>query len=158
MSQPVITLYDIQSTIPQPWAPNIWRIRYAPASHSTHREQYHDSRIQVCPQLQTPPIPHALDRGVRRRERPSSTERSPNLLSLRWSASLHSPRYLRPPQWKIYLKRQPHCRIPRVRVPCSTNLSRRISRSSVPLRSLHTRSLRETPSSYHGSHDSSPAP
>ncbi|KAI0635208.1 hypothetical protein C8Q77DRAFT_1217104 [Trametes polyzona] len=27
MSHPVITLYDINSTIPQPWAPNIWRIR-----------------------------------------------------------------------------------------------------------------------------------
>nr|VWO95979.1 Type III effector protein gala6 [Ganoderma boninense] len=29
MSQSPITLYDIQSTIPQPWAPNIWRVRYA---------------------------------------------------------------------------------------------------------------------------------
>ncbi|KAI0777716.1 hypothetical protein BD413DRAFT_686670 [Trametes elegans] len=28
MSQSVITLYDIHSTIPQPWAPNIWRIRF----------------------------------------------------------------------------------------------------------------------------------
>ncbi|CCM03462.1 uncharacterized protein FIBRA_05595 [Fibroporia radiculosa] len=28
MSQPVITLYDVPSTIPQPWAPNIWRIRF----------------------------------------------------------------------------------------------------------------------------------
>ncbi|KAI0646343.1 hypothetical protein C8Q79DRAFT_1069724 [Trametes meyenii] len=28
MSQTVITLYDIRSTIPQPWAPNIWRIRF----------------------------------------------------------------------------------------------------------------------------------
>jgi len=28
MSQPVITLYDVRSTIPQPWAPNIWRIRF----------------------------------------------------------------------------------------------------------------------------------
>ncbi|KAI0674342.1 hypothetical protein C8Q78DRAFT_1116508 [Trametes maxima] len=28
MPQSVITLYDIRSTIPQPWAPNIWRIRF----------------------------------------------------------------------------------------------------------------------------------
>ncbi len=28
MSQVAITLYDIHSTITQPWAPNIWRIRY----------------------------------------------------------------------------------------------------------------------------------
>ncbi|KAI0916153.1 hypothetical protein AcV5_003167 [Taiwanofungus camphoratus] len=28
MSQPLITLYDVPSTIPQPWAPNIWRIRF----------------------------------------------------------------------------------------------------------------------------------
>ncbi|KZT02815.1 uncharacterized protein LAESUDRAFT_684677 [Laetiporus sulphureus 93-53] len=28
MSQPLITLYDIPSTVPQPWAPNIWRIRF----------------------------------------------------------------------------------------------------------------------------------
>ncbi|PIL27550.1 hypothetical protein GSI_10701 [Ganoderma sinense ZZ0214-1] len=28
MSQSTITLYDIQSTIPQPWAPNIWRVRF----------------------------------------------------------------------------------------------------------------------------------
>ncbi|KAI0343833.1 hypothetical protein BDW22DRAFT_1406933 [Trametopsis cervina] len=28
MAQNVITLYDIPSTTPQPWAPNIWRIRF----------------------------------------------------------------------------------------------------------------------------------
>ncbi|OSX62189.1 hypothetical protein POSPLADRAFT_1143689 [Postia placenta MAD-698-R-SB12] len=28
MSQPIITLYDIPSTVPQPWAPSIWRIRF----------------------------------------------------------------------------------------------------------------------------------
>ncbi|KAI0360640.1 hypothetical protein OH77DRAFT_1392976 [Trametes cingulata] len=28
MSQSAITLYDIRSTIPQPWAPHIWRIRF----------------------------------------------------------------------------------------------------------------------------------
>ncbi|KAI0087208.1 hypothetical protein BDY19DRAFT_986248 [Irpex rosettiformis] len=28
MSQNVITLYDIPSNTPQPWAPNIWRIRF----------------------------------------------------------------------------------------------------------------------------------
>ncbi|KAI9063603.1 glutathione transferase FuA class [Trametes sanguinea] len=28
MSHSVITLYDINSTIPEPWAPNIWRIRF----------------------------------------------------------------------------------------------------------------------------------
>ncbi|KAF8120911.1 hypothetical protein EV363DRAFT_1187679 [Boletus edulis] len=27
MSQPMITLYDMPSNIPQPWAPNVWRIR-----------------------------------------------------------------------------------------------------------------------------------
>ncbi|KAH7915507.1 hypothetical protein BJ138DRAFT_1141474 [Hygrophoropsis aurantiaca] len=27
MSQPMIILYDVPSNIPQPWAPNIWRIR-----------------------------------------------------------------------------------------------------------------------------------
>lgn len=36
MSQPVITLYDVRSTIPQPWAPNIWRIRYEHSSVSHH--------------------------------------------------------------------------------------------------------------------------
>lgn len=28
MSQPLITLYDVPASIPQPWAPNIWRIRF----------------------------------------------------------------------------------------------------------------------------------
>ncbi|KAI0746799.1 hypothetical protein C8Q80DRAFT_1105261 [Daedaleopsis nitida] len=28
MSSSSITLYDIRSTIPQPWAPNIWRVRF----------------------------------------------------------------------------------------------------------------------------------
>ncbi|KAH9950800.1 hypothetical protein B0H21DRAFT_460669 [Amylocystis lapponica] len=28
MSQPLITLYDVRSTMPQPWAPSIWRIRF----------------------------------------------------------------------------------------------------------------------------------
>lgn len=28
MAPPIITLYDVPSTIPQPWAPNIWRIRF----------------------------------------------------------------------------------------------------------------------------------
>jgi len=28
MSQNMITLYDVPSTVPQPWAPNIWRIRF----------------------------------------------------------------------------------------------------------------------------------
>ncbi|KAH9919974.1 uncharacterized protein BXZ73DRAFT_52352 [Epithele typhae] len=28
MPHSIITLYDIHSTIPQPWAPNIWRIRF----------------------------------------------------------------------------------------------------------------------------------
>ncbi|EMD36294.1 hypothetical protein CERSUDRAFT_84368 [Gelatoporia subvermispora B] len=28
MSDSLITLYDIPSTIPQPWAPNIWRVRF----------------------------------------------------------------------------------------------------------------------------------
>ncbi|KAG1863172.1 hypothetical protein DFJ58DRAFT_869225 [Suillus subalutaceus] len=27
MSQPMIILYDVPSNIPQPWAPNIWRVR-----------------------------------------------------------------------------------------------------------------------------------
>ncbi|KIK78789.1 hypothetical protein PAXRUDRAFT_16682 [Paxillus rubicundulus Ve08.2h10] len=27
MSQPMIVLYDVPSDVPQPWAPNIWRIR-----------------------------------------------------------------------------------------------------------------------------------
>ncbi|KAI9462583.1 hypothetical protein HD554DRAFT_1450671 [Boletus coccyginus] len=27
MSQPMIILYDVPSSIPQPWAPNVWRIR-----------------------------------------------------------------------------------------------------------------------------------
>ncbi|PCH37051.1 hypothetical protein WOLCODRAFT_83420 [Wolfiporia cocos MD-104 SS10] len=28
MSLPLITLYDVPATIPQPWAPNIWRVRF----------------------------------------------------------------------------------------------------------------------------------
>ncbi|KZT64750.1 hypothetical protein DAEQUDRAFT_752867 [Daedalea quercina L-15889] len=28
MSQPLIILYDVPAAIPQPWAPNIWRIRF----------------------------------------------------------------------------------------------------------------------------------
>ncbi|PSS08924.1 hypothetical protein EW026_g7933 [Hermanssonia centrifuga] len=28
MPQSVVTLYDVPSTTPQPWAPNIWRIRF----------------------------------------------------------------------------------------------------------------------------------
>jgi len=28
MAQGVITLYDVPSTVPQPWAPHIWRIRF----------------------------------------------------------------------------------------------------------------------------------
>lgn len=28
VSQPMITLYDTPAHVPQPWAPNAWRVRY----------------------------------------------------------------------------------------------------------------------------------
>jgi hypothetical protein len=35
-SQPIITLYDTPAHVPQPWAPNIWRVRYVYIDAITH--------------------------------------------------------------------------------------------------------------------------
>jgi hypothetical protein len=36
-SQPIITLYDTPAHVPQPWAPNIWRVRYVHIQLLRHR-------------------------------------------------------------------------------------------------------------------------
>ncbi|KAI0371989.1 hypothetical protein BV20DRAFT_964665 [Pilatotrama ljubarskyi] len=52
MSQSVITLYDIRSTIPQPWAPNTWRIRfilnYKRLPHHTVWIEFHEVEATLC--------------------------------------------------------------------------------------------------------------
>lgn len=64
MSQPVITLYDIQSTIPQPWAPNIWRIRfilnYKRLPYRTHWIEASDVE-DVLRRLNVPPTSYRSD-------------------------------------------------------------------------------------------------
>ena len=77
MSQPMVTLYDVPSNIPQPWVPNIWRIRsahpYLPVSEFVHHY------FQANSELQTHPIPYLLGRVPRYRANPACYQRTTHL-------------------------------------------------------------------------------